>query len=61
MCYDDVQLREPSLSEVGTPAREAPFCLDLDRRMRAGQEERDNLPSSITQVGATVGMSACES
>ncbi|XP_017351335.2 microtubule cross-linking factor 1 isoform X4 [Ictalurus punctatus] len=40
------ELRE---SEVGTPAREAPFCLELERRMRAGQEERDNLPSSITQ------------
>lgn len=61
LCCDDVQLREPTLSEVGTPARETPFGLDLERRMRAGQEDRDTLPSSITQVGATVCMKALES
>ncbi|KAL7851245.1 hypothetical protein AOLI_G00216010 [Acnodon oligacanthus] len=45
----DFQLRDPSLPDVGTPAREMQFCLDPERRLRSGQEERESLSSSITQ------------
>ncbi|XP_062843550.1 microtubule cross-linking factor 1 [Trichomycterus rosablanca] len=45
----DFQLRESSLPEVDTPAREAQFCLDLERRMKAEQEERETLQTSVTQ------------
>ncbi|KAI4902747.1 hypothetical protein NFI96_015262 [Prochilodus magdalenae] len=43
------ELRDSSLPDVGTPARDAQFCLDPERRLRAGQEERESLSSSITQ------------
>ncbi|XP_066512699.1 microtubule cross-linking factor 1-like [Hoplias malabaricus] len=44
-----LELRDPSLPDMGTSAREVQFCLDPERRLRAGQEEREILSSSITQ------------
>ncbi|XP_022534698.2 microtubule cross-linking factor 1 isoform X2 [Astyanax mexicanus] len=45
----DFQLRDPCLPDVGTPVREIQFCLDPERRLRAGHEERESLPGSLTQ------------
>uniref|UniRef100_A0A672L6E3 Microtubule crosslinking factor 1 n=1 Tax=Sinocyclocheilus grahami TaxID=75366 RepID=A0A672L6E3_SINGR len=43
LCSDGVQLRDPVLSEMGTPTRETQLRLEHDRRMR------DSFTSSITQ------------
>ncbi|XP_072524704.1 microtubule cross-linking factor 1 isoform X2 [Salminus brasiliensis] len=45
----DFQLRDPCLPDVGTPVREIQFCLDPERRLRAGHEDRESLPASLTQ------------
>ncbi|XP_051556570.1 microtubule cross-linking factor 1 isoform X3 [Myxocyprinus asiaticus] len=46
----EIQFRDPTtLPELATPTREIQLCLDHERRLRPGQEERESLTSAITQ------------
>ncbi|XP_028832257.1 microtubule cross-linking factor 1 isoform X2 [Denticeps clupeoides] len=44
-----VETRDPSVSEVSTPAREVQFRLDHERRLRSGQEDREGFQGSVAQ------------